>query len=151
MKQIKLIFPAAVAIIVMACNSTKKSSASTVSATPAAVPANTVTSVGTTTVASYGVFSVAKSPDGIYAPGNEELIAIQTQYKEVTMEKLKEGHALYTFGACARCHRAQSIYKHDVVKWKDIIDDMALKANISSGEKDAVYKYVLAIKATQAK
>ncbi len=66
-------------------------------------------------------------------------------------EKLKQGHAIYTAGACIKCHEAMSIYHFGETRWKDIIDDMAQKALIGDEQKDAVYKYVLAIKATQPK
>lgn len=94
-------------------------------------------------------FSPALFSHGIYPPRNEELVAIQKQYADATMETLKAGHVLYTVGACTGCHGPQSIYKYSESQWKTIMDDMALKAQISAAEKDAVYKYVLAIKATQ--
>lgn len=93
----------------------------------------------------------AKPANGIYAPGNEELTAIQTQYKETTLEQLQEGHQLYTNGACVNCHGAKGIYQYDALAWKDIVTEMAKKARITAAQKDAVYKYVLAIKAVQPK
>lgn len=130
MNLIKISSIAFVAIIIAACSSTKKSTTSTAATTSS---------------------TVAKPSNGIFAPGNEELVALQTQYKEVTMETLTEGHTLYTQGACINCHGAKNIYKRDVDSWKGIIEDMAHKAKISDAQKDAVYKYVLAIKATQPK
>ena len=92
-----------------------------------------------------------RSADGIYPPGNEELTAIQLQYKDVTLDKLKLGHSLYAESACISCHSAQSIYKYDTTQWINILDDMARKARISDEQKDAVYKYILAIKAAKPK
>lgn len=97
------------------------------------------------------VNSPKKSETGIYSPGNEELTAIQMQYKEVTIDKLKEGYSLYAEGACTKCHGPKNIYKRDVAEWKSIVDRMAQKAKITDEQKDAVYKYVLSIKATQPK
>ena len=94
---------------------------------------------------------VAKSPDGIYVPGNEELIAIQAQYKDVTLDELNQGHAIYTQGSCIRCHSAQNIYIHGETEWKEIMDDMAQKAVLHDAQKNAVYKYVLSIKAASSK
>lgn len=123
----------AVAILVIgACKSKKNTVAS---APPDPAPAN----------------AAVKSPDGIYAPGHEELAAIQVKYSDVTLERLNQGHVLYAYSACIRCHAAQNIYKYDEARWKEIIDNMAPKAQISDSQKDAVYKYVLAIKATQQK
>ncbi|MGZ3918975.1 MAG: hypothetical protein ACXVC7_01725 [Bacteroidia bacterium] len=142
MKNTKLISIIIVTIVIAACKSSKKSTTSTV------VSASATTSTNPPSSSNY---IVARSPDEIYAPGNEELIAIQAQYKDVTLDKLKQGHTIYTFGACTRCHRAQSIYKYDETRWKEIIDNMAIKGGIPDEEKDAVYKYVLSIKATQPK
>lgn len=134
-------------IIISSCHSTKKST-STSSSTATTI---TSTTVASNTTAPIGPIMAPKSSNGIYAPGNEELLAIQVQYKEVTLEKLKQGHAIYTAGACIKCHEAMNIYHFGETRWKDIIDDMAQKANMGDEQKDAVYKYVLAIKATQPK
>jgi hypothetical protein len=150
MKKIKTTTPILIALyilIITSCHSTKKRMSSN-SSTPTTA---TSTTVATNTTALIGPFMLAKSSNGIYAPGNEELIAIQVQYKDVTLEKLKQGHAIYTAGACIKCHEAMSIYHFGETRWKDIIDDMAQKALIGDEQKDAVYKYVLAIKATQPK
>lgn len=135
MKFIKL-FPVLLAVlIVAACSASKKATTPTVSAPPApAVPAA----------------PVAKAANGVFAPGNEELTAIQAKYKDVTMHTLTDGYAIYT-GTCTGCHGAKSIYKRPEDAWRGIIDDMALKAKITDVQKDAVYKYVMAIKATQPK
>jgi len=96
-------------------------------------------------------FVFVKPDDGIRAPGAEELTAIRTKYKETTMEVLKEGHFIYTQGACINCHNAENIYTRGEAQWKDIIEDMAQRANISETQKEAVLKYVLSIKALQSK
>ena len=121
-----------------ACTSTKKSSS--------AASTSAVVNTGVTPEASV---TVTKSKDGIYAPGEEELTAIQVTYKDVSLAQLQEGYALYTKGACINCHDAKNIYRYNETSWKGIIDDMAAKAKITDPEKDAVYKYVLAIKAKQ--
>jgi glutaredoxin len=140
MKTTKITFIFVSAIIITACSSTKKSATSTTSS------ATTSTNTRSTSP-----FLFANPANGIYAPGNEELTAIQAQYKDVTLDKLKEGHAIYTQGACTNCHGAKNIYDLAEVQWKSILDDMAQKAEISDAQKDAVYKYVLSIKAMQPK
>lgn len=139
MKPYKVTLISIILLIIAACSTSKKNTTSVASTTTA-----TTTSSSSNMVAS-------KPASGIYAPGNEELIAIQIQYKVVTLNKLQEGHIIYTEGACIKCHDAKNIYKRAEVHWKDIIEDMAQKAKISEAQKDAVYKYVLAIKATQPK
>lgn len=136
MKSNQLILIAITAIFITACNTTKKNATSTNAVTP---------------IASTNSLVFIKPADGIYPPGADELAAIQVKYNDVTLNKLKEGHYTYTKGACVNCHGALNIYQYGEAQWKSIIDDMAKRANISDAEKDAVYKYVLAIKATQAK
>jgi hypothetical protein len=139
-----LLLAAGTIALVAACHSKKKSSTVATTTPPATTTVSTPTTSGSPVM-------LMRSPDGIYPPGNEELAAIQTTYKDVTIEKLKQGHTIYTFGDCAKCHRAQSIYKYTEERWKTIIDDMAKRANLQEEEKDAVYKYVLSIKAVQPK
>jgi hypothetical protein len=140
----KPVIALAIILISIACKS-KKNSASTANATPA----STATSAAPTSTNS--VMFPARLPEGVYVPGNNELAAMQSVYGDVTLEKLKEGYALYTGSECMACHKPKSIYKREEARWKGIIDDMAKKAKISDTQKDAVYKYVLAIKATQPK
>jgi hypothetical protein len=90
------------------------------------------------------------SDDGIFVAGNAELAALQLKDKNVTMQTLLEGHKLYT-GICTDCHQAKSIYSRPEVAWPGILTSMAKEANITNKQKDAIYKYVLAIKATQPK
>ncbi len=147
MRTIKIILIALSAIIIAACNSSKKTTKTTAASTPALA----TTPVVTTTVTPKISYMVTASPNASRPPGNEELTAIQAKYNDVTMEKLKEGHELYTTGACVNCHNSKDIYKREEYRWKDIMDDMAKKANISDTQKDLIYKYVLSIKATQPK
>ena len=123
------------AVVIVACGPSKKSTGSAASTAPATATAPAVS---------------AKPSTGIFAPGNEELIAIQARYKDVTMQTLNDGHALY-IGKCTGCHAAQSIYSRPEEKWPSIITEMAQKTKLTEAEKDAVFKYVLAIKATQGK
>lgn len=138
---------AATAIIIAACHTSKKS---TTSSTTPNTSATTPTTTAPTATTAIGPTLPSKSKNGVFAPGNEELIAIQAKYKDVTMQTLTDGHAIYT-GVCTNCHGAKSIYNRAEERWKGIIDDMALEAKLTEVQKDAVYKYVLAIKATQPK
>jgi mono/diheme cytochrome c family protein len=87
----------------------------------------------------------------VYEPGNKELAAMQTKYKDVSLYQLQLGHAIYTQGACLKCHGIIGIYQFTEERWKGIVDTMAFRSKISEEYKDAVYKYVLSIKATQVK
>jgi hypothetical protein len=125
----KMLLVVSIASIIEACHSTKQ--------------------IATPTSSSTNNFVFVKPDDGIHDPGTQELTAIRVKYSDVTMETLKEGHFIYTQGACINCHNAENIYVRGETQWKDIIENMAQKANISDAQKDAVYKYVLSIKATQ--
>jgi hypothetical protein len=123
----------AAALIITACKSKK----------------NTTTTTATTNNAPSGPGFPAKSNDGLYEPGQDELTAAQAQFKDVNMDDLKKGYEIYTKGACTGCHGAKNIYKRPMERWKGIIDDMAQRAAISDADKSAVYKYVVSIKSTQ--
>ncbi|MCD6066190.1 MAG: hypothetical protein K0S33_1016 [Bacteroidetes bacterium] len=143
-KRILLLTLAAIAIGTGACRSSKTTTAA---ATPPASSTGTTTANPTPS----GPLLPGKARNGVYAPGAEELSAIQLQFPEATSEQLREGYLLYMGGACVGCHNAKNIYTYTPVQWKDIITDMAKEAKISDAQKDAVYKYVLAIKATEGK
>lgn len=134
MKQRYLLIFGAAAAILSACGTTKK----------AAMPK-------TATVTPPSVGAAPKPSNGVYAPGEAELAAIRATGSDVTMETLTEGYRLYTGDACTRCHGVKSIYSRPVDSWPGIIADMAPRAKFTDAQKEAVLKYVLAIKAAQGK
>ena len=125
-----------------ACSVAKKSAQKPLAVAPAPVPVPVVT-------ATPRIPPSVHSTDGIYPPDTAELTALQQTHKDVTMQTLKQGYKLYT-GVCTNCHQAQSIYQRPVSKWPEILTAMAKEAKISDAQKDAIYKYVLSIKATQS-
>jgi len=130
-------------IVVAACHTTKKttsSKAETTAATTTVSPTPTVASTPTTTV----VKSV-KTADGVYEPGEEELAAIQPQYKDATLAQLKEGYTLYAKSACISCHGTVNIYSYPKEKWFFIIPDMAYRAKLTPEQKESVFRYVSSI------
>ena len=122
-------------ITVAACHSTRKTNS-------AETPAVSTNPTGPATA------GPARSTDGIFVPGDEEVKALSAVYPGVTLETLKDGHALYT-GDCTRCHGAKNIYRIGKEHWPAIIDNMAKKAKFTDVQKDAVFKYVMSVKATQ--
>ena len=135
----------------VACDVTKKGAKSLVSPSPPTTDKTAPQSAEKPVNINTNSFQILKPSDGIYAPGNEELTAIQSKYKEVTLDKLKEGYMIYTEGACIGCHEPNNIYQFKETEWPEIIHTMARKARISDAQKDAVFKYVMSIKATQQK
>jgi hypothetical protein len=138
MKPIAISFAAFAILSVAACNIFKKAPK------PAPVPPSPPVTPTPRIAPS------VRSSDGVFVPGNAELLALQATNKEVTMQVLLEGHTLYT-GVCKNCHSPKSIYSRPEAAWPDILTAMAREASITDKQKDAIYKYVLAIKATQPK
>ncbi len=93
----------------------------------------------------------AKPADGVYPPGIAELTAIRQQYDDVTLDWIKAGYSIYKEGACTNCHQPKNIYMIDKAQWKSTLDNMAERAHLLDTQKDAVYKYVLSIKAVHDK
>ena len=145
MQLTKISFLALSVLLIATCSPSKKSTHTTASAPPVQPAAPATAPIGPELPP-----KMARSNSGIFAPGSEQLTAIQEKYKEVTLQTLTDGYALYT-GVCTNCHGAKSIYRRPTEEWAGIINDMAQRANITDVQKDAVYKYVLSIKATQPK
>jgi mono/diheme cytochrome c family protein len=138
MRPLKIAIVASLTLTIAACSVFKKNKTT---------PTPPSTTVGTTSSIPDPA-PPKKSKNGVIAPSNEELTAIQATYKEVTMQTLTNGYAIYT-GVCTNCHDAMNIHSRTTEQWQNIIDDMAPKAKLTDTQKDAVYKYVLAIKATK--
>ena len=79
------------------------------------------------------------------APTDAHVIAAKTKFPDVTLDVLKKGHGIY-YGACTRCHGAKNIISRDEKEWTDVLNDMAPKAALLPAEKDAVWKYIMAVK-----
>jgi hypothetical protein len=122
----------AAVFIIAACHSTKKKT--TTATTPAAEASP--------------VSEAMKSKNGVFAPGEEQVAGIQSKHPGTTLSVLSTGYGVYA-GTCTKCHGTKSIYKISEANWPAIIDDMAQKAKISDVEKDALTKYIFAIKSTQ--
>lgn len=82
-------------------------------------------------------------------PGDAALKAIQVKDAGVTAETLKEGYAVYT-GPCTNCHGKKNLYKQTDSEWQDDINRMAGRAKITDAQKDALSKYVMAMRMAKA-
>lgn len=136
MKIFKISSLAAAVLIVAACHSTKKTEST--AATPPATP----------TTPEAPVSEAVKSKNGVFAPGEEQVTAVQMKHPGATLANLTEGYKLYT-GTCTNCHGTKSIYRISEDRWPGIIEDMAQKSKLSATQKDDLTKYVFAIKSTQ--
>ncbi len=117
---IKLITFSLAALIVVSCSTSKKTTTPTV--------------------------ATVSKPNII--PGDAELTAIKAKFPDVTAQILSEGYSIYT-GACTNCHGQKNIFKRSEASWMHEIDDMSPKAKLTAAQKDALTKYILAMKATQ--
>lgn len=142
--RIKLALFTLSAIAVVACHTSKKTTTSTATAPKTETATVQPTVAATPTPA---IVKTRKTADGVYEPGEEELAAIQPQYKDVTLQQLKEGYTLYAKSACISCHGTVNIYNYPSEKWMFIIPDMAYRAKLLPAQTDAIFRYVYAIKA----
>lgn len=114
------------AILLTACKTNKKSTQTTYNSKPNYVLAN----------------KTYKAPE----TSEKQLEILQKTYKDLNLETLKQGYFLYTQGACINCHQPKDINLYNTEAWQKIVEDMGNSAKLNASEKDAVYKYVLAIK-----
>ena len=90
--------------------------------------------------------TVSPAPgDAATEPGEAQLTAAKAKFPDVTLDVLKKGHSIY-YGACTRCHGAKNIERRDEKEWVEVLNDMAPKAALLPAEKDAVWKYIMAVK-----
>lgn len=75
-----------------------------------------------------------------------QLQAAKTKFSDVTMDQLKNGYTIYNNGACTNCHGAKSITSRDEAAWTGIMDRMAPKAHLTPTEREAVWRYIMAVK-----
>jgi hypothetical protein len=78
-------------------------------------------------------------------PGETQLTAGKVKFPALTMEELKKGHTIF-YTSCTKCHGAKDIPSRSEEEWSGALDQMAPKADLSPEEKDAVWKYIMAVK-----
>ncbi len=78
-------------------------------------------------------------------PGDAQLKAIQGKFADATAQTLKDGYDIYV-GVCTNCHGKKNMYKKSEADWQNDINRMAPKAKITDAQKDALWKYVLAMR-----
>lgn len=91
-------------------------------------------------------FAAPKPAVILYLPNEAALAIIQKSNSNTSMALLNQGYKLYTTGACINCHEARDINDFSNLHWGHIIDDMAIKANITTEEKTAVLNYIVSVK-----
>lgn len=153
MKSTQVIFIAVTAMLVVTCKSSKQSTKTSSASTPAAESQSSATSAtNTSNPGSLNAGLVIMTPipaAGVYAPGEEELIAVQPYYKDITLDKLNKGYSLYAQSACIQCHPAKSVFEIKASEWKNTLEIMSLNAKITNEQKEAINQYVLAVKAVK--
>lgn len=78
-------------------------------------------------------------------PSEKQLAAAKTRFPDVTLDELKKGQNIFN-GSCTRCHAAKDVTPYQEKELAGILDNMAEKAALSKTEKDAVWKYALAVR-----
>ena len=85
---------------------------------------------------------VAKTESG---PSEKQLAAAKTRFPDVTMDQLKKGQNIFNT-SCTRCHAAKDVTPYTEKELSGILDNMAEKAELKADEKDAVWKYAMAVR-----
>lgn len=78
-------------------------------------------------------------------PGEAELARAKTRFPEVTVAQLKDGHTIY-YGACTKCHNPKDISGYAEDELSKVLDQMAVKAKLSSMQKEDVWKYMITLR-----
>ena len=89
------------------------------------------------------------APAETLEPGEAAFKAVQVKFGAVTAETLKKGYAVYT-GPCTNCHGKKNLYNQTDEEWLDDINRMSGRAKITEEQKDALWKYVLAMRMAKA-
>lgn len=56
---------------------------------------------------------------------------------------LERGREVYT-GACTACHTADPVSKYTMVRWREIVGDMAERTELKAADKSALLAYLTA-------
>jgi mono/diheme cytochrome c family protein len=104
--------------------------------------------IGLFAVACKSKKSVAKSMSN--EPGETQLTALKAKVPEATMDDLKKGHNIF-YGTCTTCHGAKDVTGFTEDELQKTINRMAPKAKLTESEKDAVWKYALAVNLSSKK
>jgi nickel-dependent lactate racemase len=94
--------------------------------------------------------TAAKTSTPTTEPNETMVTAAKAKFTNLTLEDLKKGHAIY-YSSCTRCHGAKKITKWNEKEWVGILDNMAQKAKLTSAEKDATWKYIMAVRLSATK
>jgi uncharacterized protein YcfL len=78
-------------------------------------------------------------------PTEHQLSAVKAKIPDATMDQLKKGHSIF-YGACTNCHGAKNITNYTEQELAGVLDQMAPKAKLSADEKEAVWRYALAVR-----
>jgi mono/diheme cytochrome c family protein len=77
-------------------------------------------------------------------PTATQLQAVQERIPATTMADLDRGHAIF-YGQCTNCHGAKNVSGYPEDALRSIMSDMSKKAKLADTEKEAVWKYALAV------
>jgi hypothetical protein len=81
-------------------------------------------------------------------PTDKQFAAAKTRFPDVTMDQLKKGQNVYNT-ACTKCHGAKDVTPYDEQKLSAIMDNMAEKAQLTADEKNAVWRYAIAVRSAK--
>jgi mono/diheme cytochrome c family protein len=77
-------------------------------------------------------------------PTEAQLTALKTKMPAATMDDLKKGRSIF-YGACTNCHGAKDVTGYTEADLQKVVNGMSQKASLSDPDRDAVWKYALAV------
>ena len=78
----------------------------------------------------------------------EQVTAVQSRYPDATKEELLRGYEVYS-GPCTKCHKTRDLTGFTEPKLLETIDRMAIRAKITTEEKQALTRFALGLRATR--
>jgi hypothetical protein len=82
-------------------------------------------------------------------PPTEQHLTARARFNDLTMDQLQKGHSIFT-GACTNCHAPKNVKLYnDEIRLKAVMDNMSDKAELSASDRDAVWKYAIALRLTK--
>ena len=88
------------------------------------------------------VWTACVSFDQVAPPVTSAMVAASTGG---TPQMLKRGRDVYA-GACTACHSAEPVRKYTMVRWREIVGDMAERSELPDTDRSALLAYLSAAK-----
>ena len=83
-----------------------------------------------------------------YVPPVTAEMATTGKRKHVDVAKLNQGRTLFVH-RCIECHTLPALWHYTTNDWAQIVNDMSHRASLKPAERDAIFAYILAVRANE--